>query len=118
MATKKKPAKKTPVKKPVKVATKKTAKAKNPAKKVVAKKATAKTKDNVFSWDPCADKDREMAKRIFDLHEGKNFKAFRVTSKGNKGERMTEFDPQAGRIVFVKAPTPTRYSRIAEEADG
>lgn len=115
MATKK--TKKQGVKK---VAAKKTpAKATKPVKKAPKAKPVKKApRYSSLHWDPSVEKDRNLAKMTFDSYEEKNFKAFRIDAKGNKGKRMAEFDPQAGGMVFVKAPPPTRYSRIAEEAEG
>lgn len=56
-------------------------------------------------WDKDNPNEVEAAKRQFDfLVKEKKFAAFHVIGeKGEKGAQMREFDPKAGRIIFVPA---------------
>ncbi len=56
--------------------------------------------DTKFTWNAKDPKEVEAAKATWDLYKGKGFAAFRM-KRSNKGDQMREFDPTAGRILFV-----------------
>jgi hypothetical protein len=67
-----------------------------------------KTGDTKYIWDPNNTDEVEVAKSMFERFTkkrsdgGKGFAAFHVTGeKGDKGVQMREFDPKAGRVIFV-----------------
>jgi len=43
------------------------------------------------------------ARSLFDRMKAKGFQAWSVTRKGDKDQRITEFDPQAEKIIFAPA---------------
>jgi hypothetical protein len=58
--------------------------------------------DTKHMWDPRVPFEVENARRTFDDFRKKGYAAFHA--KGDKGERdvqMLEFDPNAGRIIFI-----------------
>lgn len=60
------------------------------------------TGDTKLIWD--SDKQDEVAnaRRTFNELKAKKYVAFQVTGReGEKGERMTEFDPEAERMIMV-----------------
>lgn len=58
--------------------------------------------DTKFYWDVHNWTEVEAAKATFDLYKGKGFAAFHMTPKGKQdGEQMKDFDPAAGRILFI-----------------
>lgn len=57
--------------------------------------------DTKIMWNP-RDKDEcKVAKASFDTLTAKGFRAFRVDKKGAAGERITEFDKSAEKIIMV-----------------
>lgn len=65
-----------------------------------------KTGDTKTIWDPAQPTEVEVAQAQFDAltnpAEGKpKYSAFQVKEDGTKGERMNQFDPKAGKIIFV-----------------
>lgn len=52
-------------------------------------------------WDPSKAVEVDDAKRSFEHFTSKGYRAFRTNDKGDQGDQMREFDPQAGRVVFV-----------------
>jgi hypothetical protein len=63
-----------------------------------------KSGDTKTMWDPDNADEVEIAKLQFDkLVTEKRYSAFRVDDKdpAKKGARMTVFDPEARRIIFV-----------------
>lgn len=56
--------------------------------------------DTKFTWNAKDPKEVEAAKATWDLYKGKGFAAFRM-KRSSKGDQMHEFDPKAGRILFV-----------------
>ena len=58
--------------------------------------------DSKFMWDPDNEEEVAEAKALYDRMAKKRFTAFSVKGKdGEKGEKMTSFDPEAGRVIFV-----------------
>ncbi len=61
-----------------------------------------KAGDSKYIWDPNNTVECEIAKDTFDAYRARGYLAFQVVGKdGSEGDQMTEFDPQAGRIIFV-----------------
>jgi hypothetical protein len=60
-----------------------------------------RTGHSEVSWDPEKTVEVRAARTIFDslIHEGYN--AFRVNEDDERGERIREFDPKAGKIMMV-----------------
>ncbi len=56
--------------------------------------------DTKFTWNPKNAKEVEAAQETWDLYKKRGFAAFRMKLWG-KGEQMREFDPKAGRILFI-----------------
>lgn len=62
------------------------------------------TGDTKTMWDPTSEDEIENARLQFErLVSTKRYSAFCVDAKdpNKKGKRMTEFDPDAGRVIFV-----------------
>lgn len=57
--------------------------------------------DTKFYWNAKDPEQVAAAKEIFDAHRGKGYCAFHMSSKGDQGEQMGEFDPDAGSILFI-----------------
>jgi hypothetical protein len=59
--------------------------------------------DTKVIWDPDSPDEVNAVRTQFDaLVRTKRYKAFRVDGKyGERGEQMDQFDPEAGRIIFV-----------------
>lgn len=61
------------------------------------------TGDTKHIWDPSnADEVSEM-RDLFNRMKAKGMQAWSVTRKGDKDRRVTEFDPQAEKIIFAPA---------------
>lgn len=60
------------------------------------------TGDTKTIWDKNEPAEVEIARQAFESLKAKGYTAFRVTGKdGEKGEKMTEFDPDAERVILV-----------------
>lgn len=58
--------------------------------------------DSRYEWDIQNPDEVEAARDIFDQRVSKDkWSAFRETKRGEKGERIKEFDPDAARIILV-----------------
>jgi hypothetical protein len=58
--------------------------------------------DTKHMWDPTKPDEVEAARAVYDSLKAKKYVAFRVTGKdGAQGEQMKDFDPLAGRVIFV-----------------
>ena len=55
-------------------------------------------------WDPNNGDEVETAQNTFDDLRAKGYIAFRVDRAGEKAEIMTEFDPEAGKMIMSPAP--------------
>lgn len=75
----------------------------------VAKVATAvcqmlvmdRTGHSSITWDPNTPIEVETARASFDTLIEEGYRAFRIEGDDNQGERMTTFDPRAGKIMMV-----------------
>ena len=57
--------------------------------------------DDKYIWDTTNPTSIEIARETFNKFRAKGFLAYKVTGeKGEKGEMMTEFDKDAGRVIF------------------
>lgn len=57
--------------------------------------------DTKITWDRDNEDEVAAARASFDLLRGKGFSAFSVGRTGRKGKLITEFDPDAERILLV-----------------
>ena len=51
-------------------------------------------------WNKSNTDETEHAKKTFDEMKAKGFMAYRVRGDGGKGEAMTEFDPNAEKMIM------------------
>jgi len=58
------------------------------------------TGDTKRIWDPTKPVEVEDARASFDRLKKEGYVAFRVDERGEAGEIMREFDPQAGRVIM------------------
>jgi len=58
------------------------------------------TGDTKIIWDPKNPDEVENAKEQFNRLRKKGFLAYSVNKKGDKGEMITEFDPNAEKIIL------------------
>lgn len=57
--------------------------------------------DSVITWDPKVESETNNAREAFSaMRDRAGMTPYRMTGEG-KGERMTEFDPDAKEIVFA-----------------
>ncbi len=54
-------------------------------------------------WDSERPDEVDLARRQFSAALTKGMAAFKVTRKGEKGERITQFDPEAEAIILAPA---------------
>ncbi len=61
--------------------------------------------DTRLMWDKTKPDEVRVARRMFDDLRGKGYLAFSVIEKavGDKGEQITEFDPNAEKIIMAAA---------------
>jgi metallophosphoesterase superfamily enzyme len=59
--------------------------------------------DTRHTWDRNNAGEVEAMGEIFDTMIDKGYQAWSVTRKGNKDQRITEFDPQAEKVIFAPA---------------
>ncbi len=59
------------------------------------------TGDTKIMWNPRDEDEVKNAKKNFARLIDKGFRAFKVLSDGKPGERITEFDKDAEKIIFV-----------------
>lgn len=52
-------------------------------------------------WDPSKPVEVDDARRSFEELTKKGYKAFCTNEKGDQGDQMKEFDPKAGRVIFI-----------------
>jgi hypothetical protein len=58
--------------------------------------------DTKHMWDKDKPVEVEMARKIFDEYVKKGFTVFSVAGeKGEKDKQVRDFDPNAGRYIFV-----------------
>lgn len=62
-----------------------------------------RTGDTRTMWDKSNPDEVKIAQRTFKEFKDKGYQAFRAEGKkGEKGEQIRNFDPDAERIIFVK----------------
>lgn len=54
-----------------------------------------------ITWDPARPIEVSVARDTFDKLVKEGYSAFRVDADNEQGERITRFDPQAGKIMMV-----------------
>lgn len=59
--------------------------------------------DTRHTWNRNNADEVEVMEDIFDTMVEKGYQAWSVTKKGNKDQRISEFDPQAEKIIFSPA---------------
>lgn len=57
--------------------------------------------DTKHIWDSENEDQVKAAKKLYDELTGKNYVAFQVDKKGEKGEKMKEFDKYAEKMILV-----------------
>lgn len=57
--------------------------------------------DRKHLWDPSVPAETADARRRFGELVGSGYRAYRVGRRGQRGDRITDFDPEAGEILFV-----------------
>ena len=57
--------------------------------------------DTKIIWDPANDDEVKTAKRTFDDLLKKGFTAFKVEKGGDKGDKITDFDKDAEKLILV-----------------
>lgn len=57
--------------------------------------------DTKIIWDPENPDEVENARECFNRLKAKRYVPFSVGRKGNKDERLTEFDPAEEKIIFT-----------------
>jgi hypothetical protein len=63
-----------------------------------------KTGDTKHIWDRSNPDEVAEARALFTRMTGeRKFQAWSVTRKGDKDQRITEFDPQAEKVIFAPA---------------
>lgn len=62
-----------------------------------------RTGDTKHIWDRNNATEVEAMREVFDTMTEKGMVAWSVTRKGNKDQRITEFDPTAEKIIFAPA---------------
>ena len=61
------------------------------------------TGDTKIIWDSTKPDEVEVARDTFKKLKGKGYLAYRVKAKGDKGEIVSEFDPDAERLILAPA---------------
>lgn len=59
------------------------------------------TGDTKLIWNPNNEDETSAARTMFNSLKKKGHIAYRVSSGGDKGEVMTEFDPRAEKIIMT-----------------
>ncbi len=59
------------------------------------------TGDTKVLWDPTNEDEVEAAEAQFDTLIDKGFTAYKVKKDGGKGQKITRFAPEAGKIIMV-----------------
>lgn len=62
---------------------------------------TAEEGDRRVPWDPTDPAQVKEARSRFDDYMSKGYRAYRVAKRGQAGERISEFDADAGEILFT-----------------
>jgi hypothetical protein len=59
--------------------------------------------DTRHTWDRRNEDEVEVIRDLFGRMIAKGYQAWSVTRKGDKDQRITEFDPQAEKVIFAPA---------------
>ena len=59
--------------------------------------------DTKHIWDRSSEVEVEEARGLFDRMIKRGMQAWSVTRKGDKDRKITEFDPEAEKIIFSPA---------------
>lgn len=59
------------------------------------------TGDTKIIWDPDKPIEVEHARKTFDDMKAKGYLAYRVNAKGDKGEVLKRFDPEAEKMILA-----------------
>lgn len=62
-----------------------------------------RTGDTKHIWDRNSRIEVDEARSLFNRMKEKGMQAWSVTRKGDKDQRITEFDPNAEKIIFAPA---------------
>ena len=62
---------------------------------------TAEDGDRRVPWDPTDPGQTQEARSKFNKYLADGYRAYRVGAKGAQGERILDFDPMAGEILFT-----------------
>ncbi len=54
-------------------------------------------------WDPEVEAEVAVAEAQFDTLRGKGYMAYAVTGRGEKGQQIRTFDPEAEKIILAPA---------------
>jgi hypothetical protein len=57
--------------------------------------------DQKIIWDSDNEDEVEVAEMSFDKLMEKDYTAYKVNKKGEKGRKIKKFDPDAGKIIMV-----------------
>ncbi len=57
--------------------------------------------DSRLMWNPANKEEVAAAKKMFDDLRAKGHFAYAVKKKGDKGEMIREFDPEAGKVILA-----------------
>jgi len=60
-----------------------------------------RTGDTKHLWDVDDEFATDQARKMFEEYKKKGYLAYTVNARGDKGEVIREFDPEAGRIIMV-----------------
>jgi hypothetical protein len=59
--------------------------------------------DTRHTWDRRNEDEVQVIRDLFGRMIDKGYQAWSVTRKGDKDQRITEFDPQAEKVIFAPA---------------
>lgn len=57
--------------------------------------------DTKHIWDPSKDEEVDAAEELYNKLVKEGYTAYKVKATGRKGEKMTKFDPKAGKVILV-----------------
>lgn len=57
--------------------------------------------DTKTIWDPDNAEEVENARAVFERFKAKGYAIFRADKKGEKGEQIKKFDPDAAKMICV-----------------
>jgi hypothetical protein len=60
-----------------------------------------RTGHSEVTWDPSKPIEVRTARQAFDSLVREGYNAFSIDEDGERGERIREFDPKAGKIMMV-----------------